>query len=72
WAQQCDLSHNGSKQDKHSFDTRAPLTNNWIHLFIDGAMRRGSRSTFVDRVLRDQNGNWILGYNHYLRKCTVF
>ncbi|MBA0705947.1 hypothetical protein Golax_018095 [Gossypium laxum] len=35
-------------------------------------MRRGSRSNFVDRVLRDQNGNWILGYNHYLGKCTVF
>ncbi|MBA0599326.1 hypothetical protein Gorai_005550, partial [Gossypium raimondii] len=23
-------------------------------------------------LLRDQYGDWILGFNHYLRRCTTF
>ncbi|MBA0793446.1 hypothetical protein Gohar_017850 [Gossypium harknessii] len=33
----------------------------WVHLFTDGAVDRGSGSASASGVLRDQNGNWILG-----------
>ncbi|MBA0570663.1 hypothetical protein Golob_004281, partial [Gossypium lobatum] len=40
-------------------------SNSWI-------LRIGAGLSFVGGVLRDQNGEWILGYNYYLGECSVF
>ncbi|MFQ6641857.1 hypothetical protein Gotur_017085, partial [Gossypium turneri] len=43
---------------------------NWVHLFSDGAVARDFRNASVGGVVRDQFENWILGFNHYLGKCS--
>ncbi|MBA0628426.1 hypothetical protein Godav_023151 [Gossypium davidsonii] len=48
------------------------LSENWVHLFTDGAVDRGFGAASAGGVLRDQNKDWILGYNHYVKKCMVF
>ncbi|MBA0737104.1 hypothetical protein Gogos_010580, partial [Gossypium gossypioides] len=47
-------------------------TRNQVHLFTNGAVNKGSGTASTSGVLRDQNRDWILGYNHYLEKCIVF
>ncbi|MBA0581372.1 hypothetical protein Gorai_023553, partial [Gossypium raimondii] len=41
--------------------SRYPLLGKWVHLFTDGAVDRGFGSASASGVLRDKNGNWILG-----------
>lgn len=44
----------------------------WVHLFSDGAVERITSSVAAERVIRDPNGNSVLGYNWYLGNCTLF
>ncbi|KAK5810916.1 hypothetical protein PVK06_026233 [Gossypium arboreum] len=66
------MNHNEVKLNVHAFVNRVFLPANWVHLFTDGAVDRGFGATFVDGVLQDQNRDWILGYNHFIGKCTIF
>ncbi|KAH1048000.1 hypothetical protein J1N35_038784 [Gossypium stocksii] len=43
-----------------------------MHLSTDGALVRDNGDALVSGVLRDQYGDCILGFNHYLRRCTTF
>ncbi|KAH1107514.1 hypothetical protein J1N35_011282 [Gossypium stocksii] len=43
---------------------------NWVLLFSDGAIAKDSRNASAGGVVRDRNGNWILGYNHFLGRCS--
>ncbi|MBA0759870.1 hypothetical protein Gotri_022682 [Gossypium trilobum] len=38
----------------------------------DGAIQVMSESVTAGGVLRDQNGDWILGYNKFLRNYSIF
>ncbi|MBA0843598.1 hypothetical protein Goarm_000770, partial [Gossypium armourianum] len=44
---------------------------NWVYLFSDGVVARASENAFAGGVVRDQVGNWILGFNHYLGRCSL-
>ncbi|MBA0797777.1 hypothetical protein Gohar_008440 [Gossypium harknessii] len=44
----------------------------WVRLFTDGAVARDTGSASTGGVLCDQLGNQILGFNHYLERCTPF
>ncbi|KAK5793696.1 hypothetical protein PVK06_034849 [Gossypium arboreum] len=35
-------------------------------------MERDTGKATAGDVVRDMNGNWILGFNHYLGNCTPF
>ncbi|MBA0834328.1 hypothetical protein Goarm_006690, partial [Gossypium armourianum] len=48
------------------------MVNTWVNLFIDSAVASGDGSTSVRGILRDQHGNWILGFCHFLGRCSVF
>ncbi|MBA0875636.1 hypothetical protein Goshw_007301 [Gossypium schwendimanii] len=32
----------------------------------------GNGSASARGVLQDQHGNWILGFNHFLKRCSIF
>lgn len=49
-----------------------PWKDNWVQLNIDGAREVESGSPALGRVLRDQWGKWILGYNKCLGNCSIF
>ncbi|MBA0853062.1 hypothetical protein Goshw_012969 [Gossypium schwendimanii] len=66
------MNHNEVKLNVHASGTRVFLPVNWVHLFTNGAVNRGSGATFAGGLLRDQNRDWVLGYNYYLGKCAVF
>ncbi|MBA0676727.1 hypothetical protein Goari_018191 [Gossypium aridum] len=38
----------------------------------DGAIQVMSGSATAGRVLCNENGDWILGYNKFLRNCSIF
>lgn len=42
----------------------------WMNLFTDGAVARISGNASVGGVVRDRNGSWILGFTHYLGRCS--
>ncbi|KAK5775656.1 hypothetical protein PVK06_043574 [Gossypium arboreum] len=46
-----------------------PLAEEWIYLNIDGAVRVDLGVAAAGGVLREKNGEWILGYNKYLVKA---
>ncbi|KAL1152668.1 hypothetical protein V6Z11_A09G125900 [Gossypium hirsutum] len=46
------------------------LADNWAHLFTDGAVARDSGNAAARSVIRDRSGNWILGFTHYLGRCS--
>lgn len=48
-----------------------PSDDGWIFLNTDGAVQVDSRNATVGGVLRDRNGEWIIGYNKYLGKCSI-
>ncbi|MBA0869136.1 hypothetical protein Goshw_023610 [Gossypium schwendimanii] len=41
-------------------------------LNTDGAIHSCSGLSATGGVIHDGKRNWILGYNNYLRKCSVF
>ncbi|KAA3485757.1 reverse transcriptase [Gossypium australe] len=43
---------------------------NWVFLFSDGAVARDSGTGAAGGVVRDRDGRWVLGYSHYLGKCS--
>ncbi|MBA0753672.1 hypothetical protein Gogos_021161 [Gossypium gossypioides] len=48
-----------------------PLAGERTYLNTDGAVQMDSRAAVVGGVLRDKNGEWILGYNKYLGNCSI-
>ncbi|MBA0874722.1 hypothetical protein Goshw_021096 [Gossypium schwendimanii] len=69
---QCEISHMRFQQNDHISDPPASLMDSRVHLFTDGAVTRDSEKASVGGVLRDQFGNWILGFNRFLGSCTPF
>ncbi|MBA0636274.1 hypothetical protein Godav_025193, partial [Gossypium davidsonii] len=44
----------------------------WVHLFSDGAVERATGKASAGGAIRDMEGNWIVGFNHFLGNCTPF
>ncbi|MBA0701465.1 hypothetical protein Goari_005524 [Gossypium aridum] len=72
WAKQYELSLLGVQHTSHLTDSHVALEGTWVNLSIDGAMARENGNASTSGVLRDQYGNWILGFRHYLGRCTAF
>ncbi|KAG8480532.1 hypothetical protein CXB51_024586 [Gossypium anomalum] len=49
---------------------RHHFSDNWVNLFSDGAITRGSGNAAAGGVIRDRSGNWILGFTHSLGRCS--
>ncbi|MBA0702873.1 hypothetical protein Goari_026982, partial [Gossypium aridum] len=44
----------------------------WVHLFTDGVVANDNGHASAGGVIRYHHGNWILGFTHYLGRCSVF
>ncbi|KAK5818680.1 hypothetical protein PVK06_023624 [Gossypium arboreum] len=72
WARQYDSSHCGYQCIIHSPGSRATLEGTWVHLFTDRLVANDNGNASNGGVLRDHHENWILEFNRYLGRCTVF
>ncbi|KAH1108896.1 hypothetical protein J1N35_012664 [Gossypium stocksii] len=72
WARQFDLYHSGYKNNA-SFLNHANISKRtWILLSTDGAVTRDFGLAVFGGVVRDSEGNWIMGFGHYLGVCSPF
>ncbi|KAK5783335.1 hypothetical protein PVK06_037843 [Gossypium arboreum] len=62
----------GDKLNVYISNPPSTLSENWINLFTDEAVDRGSGAASVGGVLLDQNRNWIFSFNRFLKKCNIF
>lgn len=49
-----------------------PMQKSCVSYILMGVLKQGVWLSFAGEVLRDQNGEWILGYNDYLGECSLF
>lgn len=47
------------------------LVGNWACLNTDGFVRYGEDSAIVGGIVRNWNGEWIIGFNRFLKNCSV-
>lgn len=45
---------------------------NWVRIKISGLVKVELRYVVAGRILRDEQGEWILDLNQWLRKCSIF
>lgn len=72
WAWQFEENRPSSKSN-----TISPIVKNfpeerWVLLTSDGVVERNIGQISANGVIRDSNGKWILGFNHYLGNCPPF
>lgn len=72
WAQQPKPFINNSKSTTHTSIIQTHFEGNWVYLFTDGAVARVTRYASTEGVVRDQFETWLLGFSHYLSKCSPF
>ncbi|KAK5786060.1 hypothetical protein PVK06_040687 [Gossypium arboreum] len=70
WGQHFETFLFGDKSTTSNPVTSQHCAENWVHLFSDGAVARESGNASAGGVVRDQEGNWILGYTYYLGRCS--
>ncbi|KAK5847121.1 hypothetical protein PVK06_003423 [Gossypium arboreum] len=47
-------------------------TRKWICIRSDGVVKVNTGSASAGGVMRDQNGDWILGFNRKVGNCSVY
>ncbi|MBA0734385.1 hypothetical protein Gogos_018299, partial [Gossypium gossypioides] len=67
-----DLAYNKDSPGQLVTTSNLPLSGDWIILHIDGIVKTIEGFAAAGGVARNQNGDWILGFNHYLGDCSVF
>lgn len=72
WVQQFESCQNIYKANIPKSECQKHFKGTWVHLFSNGVVERAIGNASVGGVIRDQAGNWILGYNRYLGNCTPF
>ncbi|KAK5795421.1 hypothetical protein PVK06_036687 [Gossypium arboreum] len=70
WAQHFEPFLLRTKARSSSSGFHHHFSQDWVHLFIDGAMARASENASAGGVVRDRDVNWILGFTHYLGRCS--
>ncbi|KAA3474835.1 GTP cyclohydrolase 1-like [Gossypium australe] len=70
WAQSFETLNTDSKATVTYSRNLQHCSDNWVHLSSDRAVVRISGNASARGVVRDQNGNWILGFTHFLGRCS--
>ncbi|KAH1066052.1 hypothetical protein J1N35_031039 [Gossypium stocksii] len=70
WARHFELFITKAKSAVTNHGVHHHLVDNWVHLFTDGAVARDSGNTATGGMIRDRSGNWILGFTHFLGRCS--
>ncbi|KAA3479950.1 reverse transcriptase [Gossypium australe] len=72
WARQYESSRDFYKNTGQSSCSYNYSEDNWVHLFTDGAVCSNSGIAASGGVVRDHEGNWIMGFNRFLGVCSPF
>ncbi|XP_012435482.1 uncharacterized protein LOC105762121 [Gossypium raimondii] len=72
WAKQYFSTHKRDLSNHIEAVHDSSMIGNWIHLFIDGAVKLDAGFATSGEIACKQEGEWIIGFNHYLRLCSVF
>ncbi|MBA0677857.1 hypothetical protein Goari_019242, partial [Gossypium aridum] len=72
WGCHCD-SHVGDHiKNKQGSNLTVNSDDTWVYLSTNGAVARDSGYAATGGVARDQDGNWIVGFNRFLGVCSPF
>ncbi|MBA0736071.1 hypothetical protein Gogos_009660, partial [Gossypium gossypioides] len=71
WATHYISTRKGGSSIRHISREETTKIVRWIQLSSNGTVKINT-SCVVVGVLKDQNGEWIFGFNRRLRKCFVF
>ncbi|KAH1038645.1 hypothetical protein J1N35_040388 [Gossypium stocksii] len=72
WAKYASLDFRNGLSDNIDPLHGESITNDLIFLNTDGVVLRTSRRAVAGGVVRDSNGNWVMGYNCFLGNCSIF
>ncbi|MBA0878535.1 hypothetical protein Goshw_025902 [Gossypium schwendimanii] len=72
WARQYEATHKDFQNSSHKLSPCLASNGSLVHLYMDGVVAISSGNVATDGVVRDQQRNWILGFNCYLGRCTPF
>ncbi|KAG8492505.1 hypothetical protein CXB51_009760 [Gossypium anomalum] len=72
WARQYELQNGINQTNNHSSNSANSLDDTWVFLSTDGAMARDFGYATTGGVVRDHDGNWIVGFTHFLGVCSPF
>ncbi|KAH1113745.1 hypothetical protein J1N35_007123 [Gossypium stocksii] len=70
WAQHFESFLLETKIETRHLKSRQFCSKDWAYLFTDGAVAKASGNAAAGGVVRDRDGNWILGFTHYLGRCS--
>ncbi|KAH1046624.1 hypothetical protein J1N35_037408 [Gossypium stocksii] len=70
WAQHFESFLLETKNETKHLESCQFCSEDWAYLFKDGAVARASGNAAAGGVVRDRYGNWILGFTHYLGRCS--
>ncbi|MBA0618682.1 hypothetical protein Godav_027988 [Gossypium davidsonii] len=72
WARQFELYFSGYKSNV-SFLNHANISKStWVLLSTDGSVAKDSGHAATRGMVRDRDGNWIMGFGRYLGVCSLF
>ncbi|KAH1083253.1 hypothetical protein J1N35_023014 [Gossypium stocksii] len=72
WAQQYELRVSPNQRNDQCPNPANILDSIWVSLSTDGAVTRDTGYAASGGVARDHEGNWIMGFTHFLGVCSPF
>ncbi|KAH1038957.1 hypothetical protein J1N35_040700 [Gossypium stocksii] len=63
WVQQYSSTHKEGRSGSHASREDFVGTDKWIHIRTDEAVKINTDSASTNGLLRDQNGDWVFGFN---------
>ncbi|MBA0574654.1 hypothetical protein Golob_001842, partial [Gossypium lobatum] len=72
WDRQYETHIGGCKRNNLSSNLANNSDDTWVFLSTDGVVARDSGYAATRGVVRDHNGNWIMGFTRFLGVCSPF
>ncbi|MBA0669491.1 hypothetical protein Goklo_000017 [Gossypium klotzschianum] len=72
WARQYDAHIGGCKRNNLNANSVNNLDDSWVYLSTNGVVARDLGYASTGGVVRDHDGNWIVGFTRFLRVCSPF
>ncbi|MBA0784357.1 hypothetical protein Gotri_001941, partial [Gossypium trilobum] len=72
WARQYETHIGGCKRNNLNSNLVNNSDDTWVFLSTDGVVARDSGYAATRGVVRDHNGNWIMGFTRFLGVCSPF
>ncbi|KAA3453051.1 Retrovirus-related Pol polyprotein LINE-1 [Gossypium australe] len=70
WARQYESLQDVHKNTYQNSNTLNNSNGNWVYLSSDGAVSSKTETAAAEGMVRDYEGNWIMGFNSFLGVCS--